>query len=135
MAEAPPFPHRLFRCWLRRNSAARWFENRARMRCRHGPAATTPDRPIPLVHAMPRGDGNRAGPQAPPADLTGPGSGSRSLSEVPRFYRSRLDANRSSQASTAAPAPPVSRLSRRALDWLSTPSGHRRSLGWRYGPV
>ncbi len=73
--------------------------------------------PIPLVRAMPRGaDHDRPGPAL--ADLSGPVSG-RTLSEVPQFYRSRLDANRTLLAQRSGASKASEQAVERALDWLS----------------
>ena len=54
----------------------------------------------------------------PLADLTGSTSGSR-LTEVPSFYRARLDANRSSLARRAGASTASEQAVERALDWLA----------------
>ena len=74
-------------------------------------------RPIPLVHAMP-GGGNRATPGPALAELVGTAS-TRSLSEVPRFYRSRLDANRTLLAQRSGASTASEQAVERALDWLA----------------
>jgi len=74
-------------------------------------------RPIPLERAMPGGS-NRAGSSLALADLTGPASG-RNLTEVPRFYRSRLDANRSALAQRSGASGASEQAVERALDWLA----------------
>jgi hypothetical protein len=81
------------------------------------PRSESPGRPIPLVRAMPGGN-NRAGPSPALADLAGPVSG-RNLSEVPRFYRSRLDANRTVLAQRSGASTASEQAVERALDWLA----------------
>jgi len=81
------------------------------------PRSESPGRPIPLVRAMPGGS-NRAGPSPALADLAGPASG-RNLSEVPRFYRSRLDANRTVLAQRSGANTASEQAVERALDWLA----------------
>ncbi len=74
-------------------------------------------RPIPRVHAVP-GGGDRATPGPALADLVGTAS-TRSLSEVPRFYRSRLDANRTLLAKRSGASKASEQAVERALDWLA----------------
>ena len=81
------------------------------------PRGESSEPPIPLVHALPRAR-EQASPRTPPADLAGPGSG-RSLSEVPRFYRSRLDANRTLTAQRSGASTASEQAVERALDWLA----------------
>ena len=57
------------------------------------PRGDSSTQPIPLARAMPGGTVVPGPSSQPLADLAAPLSG-RNLSEVPRFYRSRLDANR-----------------------------------------
>jgi hypothetical protein len=78
---------------------------------------TEPVLDIPSVHATPAGT-NRVSPAPALADLTG-GPGSRSLTEVPRFYRSRLDANRSALAQQSGASAASEQAVERALDWLA----------------
>ena len=106
-----------------RTPCARRFESRARRRAPARPRGESSEPPIPLVHALPGGT-DQAPPRTAPADLAGPGSG-RSLSEVPRFYRSRLDANRTLTAQRGVPAPRVSKpLNVRWTGWgaIRTPT-------------
>jgi len=81
------------------------------------PRSESLGRPIPLVRAMPGGN-NRAGPSPALADLAGPVSGGN-LSEVPRFYRSRLDANRTVLAQRSGASTASEQAVERALDWLA----------------
>jgi len=81
------------------------------------PRSESLGRPIPLVRAMPGGN-NRAGPSPALADLAGPVSGGN-LSEVPRFYRSRLDANRTVLAQRSGASKASEQAVERALDWLA----------------
>jgi hypothetical protein len=66
------------------------------------------------------GGSNRAAsdPQPGLADLTGSTSG-RNLTEVPPFYRSRLDANRSALAQRSGASTASEQAVERALDWLA----------------
>ncbi len=82
-----------------------------------GPRGASPDRPIPLVRAMPAGTSRASSGQAL-ADLTGPSSG-RNLTEVPRFYRPRLDANRSALAQQSGASAASEQAVERSLDWLA----------------
>jgi hypothetical protein len=78
-----------------------------------------PDRhsPLPIAHATP--GGFRRENAAPVlADLTG-GPGGHGLTEVPRFYRSRLDANRSVHAERSGASVVSEQAVERALDWLA----------------
>jgi hypothetical protein len=82
------------------------------------PAASGPTTALPVERALP---GERRPAQAdaqPLADLTGSTSGSR-LTEVPSFYRARLDANRSSLARRAGASTASEQAVERALDWLA----------------
>jgi hypothetical protein len=82
------------------------------------PAASAPAAALPVERALP---GERRQVQAdaqPLADLTGSTSGSR-LTEVPSFYRARLDANRSSLARRAGASTASEQAVERALDWLA----------------
>ena len=83
------------------------------------PAATVSlAQPIPVTRAMPAGGRGGGGLELALADLTGPASG-RNLSEVPRFYRSRLDANRSAQAQRSGASAASEQAVESALDWLA----------------
>ena len=81
------------------------------------PRSESSGRPIPLVRAMPGGN-DRASRSPALADLAGPVSG-RNLSEVPRFYRSRLDANRTVLAQRSGASTASEQAVERALDWLA----------------
>jgi hypothetical protein len=82
-----------------------------------GTRPAAPALPIPSVHATPPGTG-RGGPAPLLADLTG-GPGGHSLTEVPRFYRSRLDSNRSALAQRSGATEASEQAVERALDWLA----------------
>ncbi|MGO9600896.1 MAG: hypothetical protein ACLP7Q_23185 [Isosphaeraceae bacterium] len=82
-----------------------------------GPSVATDDNPIPLVRAMPSG-ADRAVPRPALAALAEPAAG-RVLTEVPRFYRSRLDANRSSLATRSGATAASEQAVEKALDWLA----------------
>jgi hypothetical protein len=82
-----------------------------------GPGTAGPLRPIPITRATPAG--SRPGQSAQAlADLSGPSSG-HGLTEVPRFYRSRLDANRSARAQRSGASAASEQAVERALDWLA----------------
>jgi hypothetical protein len=73
--------------------------------------------PFPPVRAIP-GANSRATMVPTLAELAGP-SGSYNLIEVPRFYRSRLDANRSALAQRSGASSASEQAVERALDWLA----------------
>lgn len=81
------------------------------------PRTAGPVEPILLERAMPSG-GHREGSVPALVDLTG-ASGGRNLTEVPRFYRSRLDANRSVRAERSGASAASEQAVERALDWLA----------------
>jgi hypothetical protein len=81
------------------------------------PSIMGPHHPVPLVRGTPSGSHSmEAGPAL--ADLTGASSG-RNLTEVPSFYRSRLDANRSARAERSGASAASEQAVERALDWLA----------------
>ena len=116
-AEAPPFPHRLLPCWLRPNFGARRSESKARWNYQHGPAPTVRGSRFPWCGPCREVTIGLVGALRV-ADLAGPVSG-RNLSEVPRFYRSRLDANRSALAQRSGASAASELAVERALDWLA----------------
>lgn len=78
-----------------------------------------PESPVPLAMATPR---PAPSPRPSPAlaDLAGPqASGRAALTEVPRIYRSRLDADRSAQAERGGASAASEQAVERALDWLA----------------
>ena len=96
------------------------------------PQSGSPERPIPLVRALPGPDYRTASSPAL-ADLAGPAQG-RNLSEVPRFYRSRLDANRTvlaqrSGASTAS----EQAVERPSTGWLAIKTPMAAGMAVRRG--
>ncbi len=102
---------------LRAEAARQQATAAAEVQPRSESVSTVKPLPIPVAHALPA-----ARPSARPGpfsgDLSRP-SGSRNLSEVPRFYRSRLDANRSNLAQRAGASPASEQAVERALDWLA----------------
>jgi hypothetical protein len=72
--------------------------------------------PIVVVPATPGNSRQAAGTAL--ADLTSSTSG-RILTEVPSFYRSRLDANRSARAERSGASAASEQAVERALDWLA----------------
>jgi hypothetical protein len=81
------------------------------------PSSPNAERSVPLARVTPSGD-DRAGSGPALADLTAASSG-RNLTEVPIFYRSRLDANRSAQAERSGASTASEQAVERALDWLA----------------
>jgi hypothetical protein len=82
------------------------------------PAASGPSAALPVVRALPGERRPAQGDTQPLADLSGSTSGSR-LTEVPSFYRARLDANRSTLARRAGASTASEQAVERALDWLA----------------
>jgi len=75
--------------------------------------------PVPLALATPRPTSRERSTPAL-ADLAGPGASRRSaLTEVPRIYRSRLDADRSARAERGGASAASEQAVERALDWLA----------------
>lgn len=77
------------------------------------------EKPVPLAMATPR---PAPSPRPAPAlaDLDGPSeSGRAALTEVPRIYRSRLDADRSARAERGGATAASEQAVERALDWLA----------------
>jgi hypothetical protein len=82
------------------------------------PAASAPAAALPVERALPGERRPAPANTQPLADLTGSTTGSR-LTEVPSFYRARLDANRSSLARRAGASTASEQAVERALDWLA----------------
>jgi len=81
-------------------------------------AVDSTEPPVPLALATPRPTpAERPAPAL--ADLSGESSGRAALTEVPRIYRSRLDADRSARAVRGGASPASEQAVERALDWLA----------------
>ncbi|MBV8488339.1 MAG: hypothetical protein JO161_08670, partial [Planctomycetaceae bacterium] len=80
-------------------------------------SAPAVENPIPLLRAMPSG-ADWAVPRPALAELAEPAAG-RVLTEVPRFYRSRLDTNRGALATQSGATAASEQAVEKALDWLA----------------